>query len=89
MQKIEHILDIYQKRGAQGLPLERVYRQLFNPDFYLLAYSKLYANHGAMTPGRSVSTAETTRFGKAVLYLLGHEAGSAFNPPARCFPACR
>ena len=51
MQKIEHILDIYQKRGAQGLPLERVYRQLFNPDFYLLAYSKLYANHGAMTPG--------------------------------------
>jgi group II intron reverse transcriptase/maturase len=51
MQKIEHVLDIYQKRGAQGLPLERVYRQLFNPDFYLLAYSKLYANHGAMTPG--------------------------------------
>ncbi|TML96725.1 MAG: hypothetical protein E6G10_26335 [Actinobacteria bacterium] len=45
--------------------------------------------HGAMTPGRSVSTAETTRFGKAVLYLLGHEAGSAFTPPARCFPACR
>ena len=29
MQKIEHILDIYQQRGAQRLPLERVYRQLF------------------------------------------------------------
>jgi hypothetical protein len=51
MQKIEHILDIYQKRGAQGLPLECVYRQLFNPGFYLLAFSKLYAHHGAMTPG--------------------------------------
>src|SRR6266545_3589163 len=51
MQKIEHILDIYQKRGAQSLPLERVYRQLFHPDFYLLAYSKLYANDRAMTPG--------------------------------------
>jgi retron-type reverse transcriptase len=51
MQKIEHILDTYQKRGARGLPLERVYRQLFNPTFYLLAYSKLYSNEGAMTPG--------------------------------------
>src|SRR5437016_10540175 len=51
MQKIEHILDIYQKRGAQGLPLARVYRQLFNPDFFLLAYSKPYANRGPSNPG--------------------------------------
>jgi group II intron reverse transcriptase/maturase len=58
MQKIEHILDIYQQRGAQGLPLERVYRQLFNPDFYLLAYSKLYANQGAMTPGSEGETVD-------------------------------
>ncbi len=58
MQKIEHILDIYQKRGAQRLPLERVYRQLFNPDFYLLAYSKLYTNEGAMTPGSEGETVD-------------------------------
>jgi group II intron reverse transcriptase/maturase len=30
---------------------ERLYRNLYNPDFYLLAYQNLYANKGAMTPG--------------------------------------
>jgi hypothetical protein len=45
-----HPRHLPEARGP-GLPLERVYRQLFNPDFYLLAYSKLYANQGAMTPG--------------------------------------
>ncbi|WP_253730533.1 reverse transcriptase/maturase family protein, partial [Lentzea flava] len=33
------------------LPLEELYRQLFNPQLYLLAYGRIYANHGAMTPG--------------------------------------
>jgi group II intron reverse transcriptase/maturase len=30
---------------------ERLYRNLYNPDFYLLAYQNVYANKGAMTPG--------------------------------------
>ncbi|MDR3288468.1 MAG: group II intron reverse transcriptase/maturase [Peptococcaceae bacterium] len=30
---------------------ERLYRNLYNPDFYLLAYQNIYANKGAMTPG--------------------------------------
>ena len=51
MQKIQHVLDIYHQRGAKQLPLERVYRQLFNPGYYLLAYNKLYRNDGANTPG--------------------------------------
>ena len=51
MQKAEHVLDIYHERGSAGLPLERVYRQLFNSEYYLQAYRKLYANYGAMTPG--------------------------------------
>jgi group II intron reverse transcriptase/maturase len=38
------------------LPLERLYRHLFNRDLYLLAYGKIYRNAGAMTPG---STSET------------------------------
>lgn len=51
MQKANEILDIYRKRGAKGLPLERVYRQLFNPELFLLAYNKIYRNAGAMTKG--------------------------------------
>ena len=45
------ILGIIQERGKQGLPLERVYRLLFNRDLYLMAYGKIYRNTGATTPG--------------------------------------
>jgi len=45
------VLEIIRERGRRGLPLERVYRCLFNPDLYLLAYGKIYRNAGAMTPG--------------------------------------
>ena len=56
MRDAETILGIIQERGRQGLPLERVYRQLYNPDLYLRAYGRIYRNDGALTPG---STSET------------------------------
>ena len=52
------ILGIIQERGRQGLPLERVYRLLFNHDLYLMAYGKIYRNDGAMTPGSSPETVD-------------------------------
>ena len=33
------------------MPLEDVYRQLFNPDLYLMAYGRIYRNDEAMTQG--------------------------------------
>ncbi len=30
---------------------ERLYRNLYNPEFYMLAYKNIYANDGSMTPG--------------------------------------
>src|SRR5260370_932546 len=53
MQDAATVLDVIGKRGARGLPAERLYRQMFNPQLYLMAYGKLYANKGAMTPGVS------------------------------------
>src|SRR2546421_4550405 len=50
------ILGIIQERGKKRLPLERVYRLLYNRDLYLRAYGKVYRNDGATTPG---STSET------------------------------
>ena len=50
------VLNIIQERGKQKLPVEDIYRQLYNPDLYLRAYAKLYPNKGAMTQG---STSET------------------------------
>ncbi|MGH8963742.1 MAG: reverse transcriptase domain-containing protein [Actinomycetes bacterium] len=38
--------------------LQRIYRQLFNPDLYLLAYGRIYSNQGAMTPGCDGETAD-------------------------------
>jgi group II intron reverse transcriptase/maturase len=35
-----------------------LYRQLFNPQLYLLAYGRIYASHGAMTPGADGETAD-------------------------------
>ena len=51
MREAATVLDVIGKRGARGLPVERLYRQLFNPQLFLMAYGKLYSNKGAMTPG--------------------------------------
>src|SRR5499427_3963796 len=56
MRTAETILNIIQDRGRRKLPLEDVYRQLYNPDMYLRAYAKLYRNDGAMTPGTTGET---------------------------------
>ena len=51
MRNAATVLAIISERGRRGLPLERLYRFLFNPDLYLLAYGKIYRNSGAMSPG--------------------------------------
>jgi len=37
MREAKTVLDVLRERGRRGLPLERLYRQLFNPQWYLLA----------------------------------------------------
>jgi group II intron reverse transcriptase/maturase len=58
MRSAETVLNVIQERGKRGLPLEDVYRQLYNPDLYLRAYGRLYANAGALTPGTTQDTAD-------------------------------
>jgi len=58
MQKAELILDVYRQRGSRGLPVEGIYRQLFNPDLYLRAYGRIYRNDGALTPGVTGETVD-------------------------------
>jgi group II intron reverse transcriptase/maturase len=52
------VLNVIRDRGQRGLPIERLYRQLYNRDLYLRAYGKLYANKGAMTPGTTSETVD-------------------------------
>ena len=58
MRSAETVLAIIRERGKQGLPLEDIYRQLYNPMLYLRAYAKLYPNHGAMTPGSTTESVD-------------------------------
>jgi len=58
MRNATTILGIIHDRGKRGLPLEDIYRQLFNPQLYLLAYGRIYRNAGAMTPGTTAETVD-------------------------------
>lgn len=58
MRNAETVLTIVRERGKQGLPLEDVYRMLYNPDLYLRAYGRLYKNKGAMTKGTTDETVD-------------------------------
>jgi group II intron reverse transcriptase/maturase len=58
MQNAATILSIHQDRGQRGLPLDRVYRQLFNSELYLRAYGKIYRNAGATTKGATGETVD-------------------------------
>jgi group II intron reverse transcriptase/maturase len=58
MQDTQVYLELIQERGRKGLPLERVYRQMFNRNLYLTAYGKIYRNTGAMTPGVTKETVD-------------------------------
>jgi retron-type reverse transcriptase len=58
MREARTILQLLRERGKKRLPLERVYRLLFNPNLYLMAYGKIYRNNGAMTKGATEETAD-------------------------------
>ncbi|MCX4730935.1 reverse transcriptase/maturase family protein [Streptomyces sp. NBC_01363] len=58
MQSAETVLSVIRERGRKGLPLERLYRQLFNPQLFLMAYGRIYSNKGAMTPGVTGETVD-------------------------------
>ncbi|KOG74999.1 MULTISPECIES: reverse transcriptase/maturase family protein [Streptomyces] len=58
MQNAETVLNVIRERGRKNLPLERLYRQLFNPQLFLRAYGRIHANAGAMTPGVTGETVD-------------------------------
>ena len=58
MQNATTVLKVIHSRGQRGLPLQRIYRQLLNPDLYQRAYARLYRNHGALTPGTTPETVD-------------------------------
>ena len=86
MQSAETVLDVLRERGRRGLPCDELYRQLFNPQFYLLAYGRLYSNKGAMTPGVDAETADGMSLEKIgrIIDALRHER-YRFKPVKRIY----
>src|SRR5437899_4236714 len=64
MRDADTVLGIIHERSKQGLPLEDIYRQLYNPHLYLLAYDRLRNNKGALTPGVTGETVDGMKLSK-------------------------
>src|SRR5918912_1503931 len=60
MQTTNVLLGLLRERGKRGLPLQRLYRQLYNTNLYLTAYGRIYRNVGSMTPGVTEKKATRT-----------------------------
>src|SRR6266436_3774178 len=75
MRRAETVLGIIRERGRRGLPLERVYRLLWNRDLFLLAYGRIAKNDGALTPGVTNETADGMTLAKidAIIEALRSE----------------
>src|SRR5438270_9475987 len=75
MRTADTILGLIGERGKKGLPLERVYKLLFNRDLYLKAYGKIYRNKGAMTHGVTDETPDGMSLEKidAIIEALRYE----------------
>jgi len=75
MRTAKTIHELIRERGEKGLPLERVYRLLFNRNLYLEAYGKIYRNKGAMTHGVTDETPDGMSLEKidAIIEALRYE----------------
>ena len=75
MQNAETVTEILRARGRRGLPCNELYRQLFNPALFLMAWGRVYANKGAMTAGITVETADGMSLAKIgrIIGALRHE----------------
>jgi group II intron reverse transcriptase/maturase len=53
MQKAEIVLSMLEQKAKENstFVFDRLYRNLFNPDFYLLAYNNIYDKEGNLTEG--------------------------------------
>ena len=70
------VLDSLQEKAkTEGYKYRRLYRNLFNPEFYLLAYKNIAASRGSMTAGADKITLDgmsMERIGQLIAKLKDH-----------------
>ncbi|MCC9311453.1 maturase [Kitasatospora sp. RB6PN24] len=86
MQSADTVLGVLRERGRRNLPCNELYRQMFNPQLYLMAYGRIYSNKGAMTPGITGETPDGMSLAKIgrIIDALRHER-FRFKPVKRTF----
>ena len=78
MRNAETVLNVIRERGERGLPLENIYRLLYNRNLYLRAYGRIYSNQGATTKGVTAETMDGMS-----LAMAGRRAGGERIPEER------
>jgi len=75
MRSATTILNIIHERGKRKLPINKVYRLLYQRDIYLMAYGKLSKNKGVMTKGITEETIDGMTLKKIdqIIETLRHE----------------
>ncbi|MDD4587680.1 MAG: reverse transcriptase domain-containing protein, partial [Heliobacteriaceae bacterium] len=78
MQRAEVVLSMLSQKSTDNsnFQFSRVYRNLFNQDFYVLAYNNIYANEGNMTAGTDGKTIDgfNLEMVEEIIQLMKNEA---------------
>jgi group II intron reverse transcriptase/maturase len=72
-----------EKSNDSSYKYERLYRNLYNPEFYYLAYQNIYANKGSMTPGSDNLTMDGMSLDR-IDYIIDSMKDHSYQPnPAK------
>ena len=84
MRSPENVLESLKSKACnQSYKYERLYRNLYNPQFYLLAYQRIQAKPGNMTAGTDGKTIDGMGMAR-INALIGKMRNSSYQPnPAR------
>ena len=75
--------SLTEKAKDESYRFERLYRNLYNPDFYYLAHRNIYANKGSMTPGVDGTTIDGMSDHRIEWIIASLKDGSYKPNPAR------
>ena len=80
---IDVLKSLSEKSKNPSYRFERLYRNLYNPEFYLLAYKNIYANNGSMTPGIDGTTIDGMSIQRIAQIITSLKTHSYQPNPAR------
>jgi group II intron reverse transcriptase/maturase len=85
MQMAKVILGILEttSREKKGFKFDRIYRNFFNPDFYLTAYGNIHAKEGNMTEGTDGTTVDGFSMDKINKVIATLKSETYYFKPAR------